>query len=206
MVNSAPARKRLPPILFLLLLLAACAGNHPGQTYPDAPAPFQADDTGIAVTNHGQTRTKPLVFGLGMMNEGSTSITLDSLTLANPLPNITLLATGVAYPAENDKTLLPVGGTEYPPILEEQHRPYTLHPLAQAIIHPHEYAEALVALQSSQVGTFLVKGFLLTLQMNGQTYQHYYPLTAVLCVEVDDATCDAAVKQADDNYHSQQGG
>jgi hypothetical protein len=131
-----------------------------------------------------------------MMNAGSTPITLEFLILADAPSNVTLIATGVAYPAENDNTLLPVGGTEYPPTLENLHRPYILHPLAQAILHPQEYAEALVALQSSQVGAFLVKGFLLTLEMNGQTYQHYYPLTAVLCVEVDHATCDAAVQQA----------
>jgi hypothetical protein len=196
---------RFSLVLFLLLLLTACAGNHPGQAYPDAPASFKADDTGIYVSNYAQTRSKPLVFGLGMSNEGSTPITLDSLKLVDAPSNITLIATGAAYPTENDKTLLPVGGIEYPPILEEQHRPYTLHPLSQAILQPQEYAEALVALQSSKVGTFLVKGFLLTLEMNGQTYQHYYPLTAVLCVEVDHATCDAAVKQADDNYHNQQG-
>ncbi len=184
--------------LFLVILLAACAGNHPGQTYPDAPAAFQPISPGdsFVVGNYRQTLTQPLVFGLPLNNKGATPITLDALTFVEAPSNITLIATGVANPEENNNTYLPVGGVEYPPLLVELHRPYILHPLSHAVVHKGEDLEALVALKSSKVGVFFVKGFLLTLEIDGQTYQQYYPFTAVLCVEVDKATCDQAFHAA----------
>jgi hypothetical protein len=187
-----------------LLLLTACAGNHPGQAYPDAPAPFQADDGTIAASNYAQALDQPFTLGLGAFNGGSTPITLDSLKPVDLPSDVTLVATAIERPEENGHTLLTAGNLGYPPIIDELHRPYVFHPLEQAIIHPQEFLEAVIALQSSKAGAYIVQGFLLTLEMNGKTYQHYYPTAAVLCVAVDKATCDAAVKQADDNYHNQQ--
>jgi hypothetical protein len=191
--------------LFLLLLLAACAESQAGQTYPDAPEPFKADDGTIAASNYGQTLDQPFTLGLGAFNGGSTPITLSSLKPVNLPPDVTLVATAIERPEENGHILLTAGNLGYPPIIDELHRPYIFRQLEQAIIHPQEFVEAVIALQSSKVGAYIVQGFLLTLEMNGKTYQHYYPTAAVLCVEVDHATCDAAVKQADDDYHNQQG-
>jgi hypothetical protein len=188
-----------------LLLLAACAGNRPGQTYPDAPAPFQADDGTISARNYYQTLEQPFTLGLGAFNGGATPITLDSLKPVALPPDVTLVATAIERPEENSHELLTAGHLGYPPIIDDLHRPYVFHPLEHAVIHPQEYVEAVVALQSSKVGAFIAQGFLLTLEMNGKTYQHYYPAAIVLCVEVDEATCDAAVKKADEDYDSQQG-
>ncbi len=203
---QAPDRCLIPLYLILLFLLAACAGNHPGQTYPDAPAPFKADDGTVSASNHYQTLKQPFTLGLGALNEGSTPITLSSIKPVNNPPNITLVTTALNRPLENNGALLSAGWPGYPPVIEKVGHPFILHPLEQAIIHPQEYVEAVVVLQSSKVGAFIVQGFLLTLEMNGQTYQHYYPTAAVLCVEVDEATCDAAVKQANEEYDRQRGG
>ncbi len=205
-MQSTLAYKSLPLLLIALLFFTACdSANHPGQTYSDAPEPFKADGGTISASNYGQTLEQPFTLGLGALDEGSISITLDSIQPVNLPPNVTLVTTALNRPLENNGALLSAGWLGYPPAIEKVGHPFILHSLEHAIIHPQEYVEAVVVLQSAKVGAFIVQGFLLTLEMNGKTYQHYYPTAAVLCVDVDKATCDAAVKQADDDYHSQQG-
>jgi len=54
----------------------------------------------------------------------------------------------------------------------------------------------LYRLKSKRNFSHVLKGFLLTLEMDGQTYQHYYPGTVVLCVSIGEKVCDAAFKKA----------
>lgn len=183
-------------ICILSLLLTSCAGNHPGQTYPDAPSSLWADDGVLATGNYGGTLAQPYTVGFDIQNQGSSPITLDSFTFVSAPPNVTILAVAIARPDENDKGLLEVGELGYPPVLPTLHRPWIFHPLKNAVVHAHEYLEAIISLRSSKQGAFLVKGFLLTLEMNGTTYQHYFPTTVVLCINVSHAVCEQAFKKA----------
>ena len=183
-------------IFFLSLLLTSCADNHPGQTYPNAPSSLWADDGVISVGNYGGTLSKPFTVGFDIQNLGSSPITLNAFTFVDAPPNVTIFAVAISRPNENDKGLLEVGDIGYPPILPTLHRPWLFHSLKDAIVHPNEYLEPIISLKSSKQGAFLVKGFLLTLEIDGTAYQHYFPTTVVLCIDVSHDICAQAFKKA----------
>ena len=192
---------KLQPLLLLLVLILVAFGGQSSkgqQIYPDAPSSFMPDDGTIAAMNDDQTRAKPFTLGLGMVNDGSTPLKLISIVFVDAPSNVTLVATAISRPQENGGVLLAAGNLGYPPTLDtrELHRPYIFHPLHNAIVNPQEYVEAIVSLKSSKVGVFTVKGFLLTLEIDGQTYQHYYPTSAILCVEEDHNSCKQVFDKA----------
>lgn len=180
-----------------LLMPVACAGNHPGQMYPDTPGSIMADD-GVAFTGNFLIQpSQPFTVGFDFLNKGSDPVTLDSFAFVKAPANIVTVATALSRPLENDKGLLQVGGLGYPPELPTSHRPWHFHALKGAIVQPNEYVEAIISLKSAEKGAFLVTGFLLTLEISGITYQHYFPTTVFLCIGVDHDTCQKAVDQAE---------
>jgi hypothetical protein len=191
-------------LVYLLFSFLSCAGNHPGQTYPDAPDSFWADDGPISTGNSQVELGQIYTVGFDMMNKGKSPLILDAFAAVASPKQITTVATAISNPDENDKSLIEPGNFGYPPILPTLHRPYIFHPLHRAIIHPNEYVEAIIALKNSARGAFIIQGFLLTLEIDGQTYQHYYREAVVLCVEVDKQTCDKAFETADERVNPQQ--
>ncbi len=143
-MRSCSACKLLQALLLVLLLTACSKYSHPGQPYPDAPAPFKADDHSIAASNYAQLRNQPFTLGLGILNEGSTPITLDSITPVEMPSSVTLVATAIKRPEENGYFLLTAGNLGYPPIIGKLHRPYIFHLLKHAIVWPQEYIAAML--------------------------------------------------------------
>ena len=183
-------------LLVCLALLSSCAGNHPGQTYADAPSSIVADDGVISAGNSKIQPSEPFTVGFDILNQGTDAVTLDSITFVNAPTAVKVVGVAFSRPLENDKLLLQGGGPGFPPELTTLHRPWRFHPLKGAIVHPKEYAEAVISLKSAQKGAFLIKGFLLTLEIGGTTYQHYYPTTVFLCIKVDSTTCQQSVDKA----------
>lgn len=196
-VKTVHLRQLWCPLFLLCLLLASCAGDHPGQAYPDVPSSsILADDGVLATGNYRGTLSQPYTVGFDMLNVGSYPITLEAFTFVDAPPNVTVFAVALSRPLENDKLLIEAGAIGYPPISPRTNKPYIFHSLKGAIVHPNEYVEAIISLKSSKRGAFLVKGFLLTLMIGRATYQHYYPTTVVLCINVSHDICAQAFKQA----------
>lgn len=183
-------------LLVCLVLLPSCAGNHPGQSYADAPSSIVADDGVVSAGNFNIQPSQPFTVGFDILNQGSDAVTLDSITSVDTPSVVKVVGVAFSRPLENDKGLLQGGSYGFPPELSSLHRPWHFHSLKGAIVHPKEYAEAIISLMSPQKGAFLIKGFLLTMEIGGTTYQHYYHTTVFLCIKVDQTTCQQAADKA----------
>ena len=169
------------------------------QVYLDAPDTFNTSSNMFMIGNSHLTTQRIYTVGLTLENQGTTPITLSTITPVGLPRAVKLVGTAIVRPEDNHNVVL---GTAqgFPPVYQEGKaktlKPYIIHPVSQAILQTQQYVQGAVALQATQEGAYIVKGYIVTLKIGNQWYKRYIAMSTVLCVQITQQTCDTTFQQA----------